>query len=71
MWRLNLTDFRWTWIGGRNVIGSYGIYGTKGVPDGGNLPGARNSMQLHMDPVRQQMFIMGGFGQASTGSPGA
>jgi len=32
---------KWTWMGGSNIVGAAGIYGTQGVAAPGNVPGAR------------------------------
>ncbi len=33
----------WTWIGGSDLAGQIGTYGTKGQPSPSNVPGARDS----------------------------
>ena len=39
MWRY--ANGEWTWMGGSNIAGPSPIYGTQGVPDAANTPGAR------------------------------
>jgi N-acetylneuraminic acid mutarotase len=60
---------RWTWMGGSNVSAQKGIYGTQGVADAGNVPGARNGPAYWMDAAGN-FWIFGGQGFDSTGEPG-
>lgn len=39
----------WTWIHGDNTINAVGIYGTKNMASGLNVPGARRSHTVAMD----------------------
>jgi N-acetylneuraminic acid mutarotase len=39
--RLAAQASEWTWMGGSNTVNQPGVYGTKGVPAAGNVPGAR------------------------------
>jgi hypothetical protein len=42
LWKYNPSTGRWTWMSGSNVKGQIGVYGTKGVSDPTNIPGARD-----------------------------
>ena len=42
LWRYDPATNQWTWMSGSNTINQVGVYGTKGVPDAANVPGARN-----------------------------
>jgi uncharacterized repeat protein (TIGR01451 family) len=41
LWRFNPDTEEWTWMHGSNSVGQPGIYGTKGVSNPVNTPGAR------------------------------
>ena len=41
LWRYNPETNNWTWMKGSNIINETGVYGTKGVADPANTPGAR------------------------------
>ena len=45
LWEFNPSTKEWTWIGGVNTfvtgVGVPGVYGTKGTPAAGNIPGGR------------------------------
>jgi N-acetylneuraminic acid mutarotase len=42
LWRYSLSSGEWTWMSGSNTANQPGVYGTKGVPAAGNVPGARH-----------------------------
>ena len=37
---------QWTWVSGSNTNAKPGTYGTKGVPDAANVPGAHDAQHL-------------------------
>ena len=41
LWKYNITTGLWTWVSGSKEVNQPGIYGTKGVADVNNVPGAR------------------------------
>ncbi len=41
LWRFNITSKEWAWMSGNKTTNQNGVYGTKGVPDKANYPGAR------------------------------
>jgi len=43
LWEFSTATGLWTWMGGSNLQGSGGTYGTLGVAAPGNVPGARDS----------------------------
>jgi hypothetical protein len=51
----------WTWMGGSNSLGQLGVYGTKGVPAAGNVPGGRNSAVSWTD-ASGNFWLFGGYG---------
>ena len=51
----------WTWISGANTINAQGVYGTKGVPAAGNVPGARSGSVSWIDGAGN-LWLFGGYG---------
>jgi PKD repeat protein len=41
LWKYDVSTNEWTWMKGSNVSGQAGVYGTRGVPNISNTPGAR------------------------------
>jgi hypothetical protein len=60
----------WTWISGSNVVNQQGIYGTLGVGDPANVPGARYSASSWCDK-QGNFWLFGGLGKDSTGTSGS
>jgi N-acetylneuraminic acid mutarotase len=61
LWMFNVTTKIWVWVSGNNTINAYGKYGTKGVPDVGNYPGAQHLAILWGD-VQDNLWLFGGQG---------
>ncbi len=61
LWKFNTTSGEWTWIGGSDLVNTPGLYGTKGVPAPGNVPGARSSASAWPDPDGN-IWLFGGIG---------
>jgi N-acetylneuraminic acid mutarotase len=59
----------WTWMGGSDLMGQLGIYGTLGVPAASNIPGSRSGAISWIDHSGN-FWLFGGFGNASAGIPG-
>ena len=59
----------WTWIGGANVAGQSGTYGTISTPDPSNIPGARTWGATWID-ASGNMWLFGGNGYDSAGKLG-
>ena len=57
----------WTWVSGSNVIQQVGVYGTKGVADANNVPGARDGAVSWTDSSNN-LWLFGGNGYDSVGS---
>lgn len=57
---------QWTWVSGTDSLNQAGVYGTQGVPDIGNTPGARVSPSSWTDSSGN-LWLFGGFGIDSTG----
>ncbi|MDD3266490.1 MAG: Ig-like domain-containing protein [Burkholderiales bacterium] len=41
LWKYNPSTNQWTWVSGGNIVNNLGVYGTKGVGNVSNIPGAR------------------------------
>ena len=52
---------QWTWMSGSNTISQTGIYGTKGMPDAANVPGAREDSISWTDGAGN-LWLFGGYG---------
>lgn len=59
----------WIWMSGSSVANVNGIYGSKGVRDIGNMPGARSGSAGWLDS-NGHMWVLGGYGRDSAGNPG-
>ena len=67
LWRNSAGE--WTWIGGSNTPGQRGVYGTLGVADLNNVPGARYGASIWNDSSGT-LWLFGGEGIDSTGGGG-
>ncbi|HLF93860.1 MAG TPA: galactose oxidase [Planctomycetota bacterium] len=56
----------WTWLGGSDVVSQAGVYGTQGIPDPANSPGARADAASWTDATGVH-WLFGGFGYSSGG----
>ena len=61
-----MNDSTWTWISGSNITRQYGVYGEKGIAGIENVPGAREIAVGAYDSLRQEFWLFGGYGYAST-----
>ncbi len=59
LWRYNIVTNEWTWMKGANTVNQPGIYGTKGVPDIANTPGARSAHSSWTD-ANGDFWLFGG-----------
>jgi len=50
---------QWTWMGGSNLYGQVGTYGTQGIPAPGNIPGARDYSGSWIDK-NGNLWLFGG-----------
>jgi len=66
LWKYNGTN--WTWISGSDTRNQIGTYGTKGIPAGTNMPGARDRSISWID-TSDNLWLFGGYGysHSSTG----
>jgi hypothetical protein len=61
VWKYNTAVNEWTWVNGSNIIDQLAVYGTQGVPDANNIPGARYVSSSWKDP-NGEMWLFGGYG---------
>jgi hypothetical protein len=59
----------WTWMGGSNIANQGGAYGTLGIADVGNVPGARSEAVSWTDAA-ENFWLFGGFGYDSVATEG-
>ncbi len=59
LWKYSAGE--WTWMGGANVVGHAGTYGTQGTPAPGNVPGARYQAVTWTDAAGN-FWLFGGLG---------
>jgi N-acetylneuraminic acid mutarotase len=59
LWRYTPSTDLWTWIGGSNIAGANGVYGTQGIAAAGNVPGARDSAMSWTDAAGN-LWLFGG-----------
>ena len=67
LWKF--TNGQWAWMAGSNVTDQAGIYGTRGVTDPTNSPGARVNAATWTDSVGN-LWLFGGSGRDANGTPG-
>jgi N-acetylneuraminic acid mutarotase len=63
------TPTGWAWMGGSNISGAYGVYGTQGVAATSNIPGARYIAVSWVDSF-DNFWVFGGSGNAASGASG-
>jgi hypothetical protein len=59
----------WTWVGGPNIVNQPGIYGTRGVGDSNNIPGARSGSVSWSDGD-SNFWLFGGSSNDGEGNGG-
>jgi hypothetical protein len=64
LWKFDGTN--WTWVSGDNKLHLRGVYGTKGIANDMNKPGARNGGISWIDS-KGNLWLFGGYGYAGTG----
>lgn len=69
LWKFDSVSGQWTWIKGSNQKERSGIYGTQGVADEANVPGARRSCMTWRD-AEGSLWLFGGYGYDSAGNVG-
>jgi N-acetylneuraminic acid mutarotase len=69
LWKYKIATNQWTWVGGANTVNQTGVYGTMGVPDANNMPGARYQSVSWTD-ANGNFWLFGGAGYDSSSSGG-
>ncbi len=69
LWQYNISSGEWIWVSGDNAVNQNGVYGTKGVADINNIPGARYGSASFTDASGNLCFF-GGFGNDGSGNSG-
>jgi N-acetylneuraminic acid mutarotase len=69
LWKYDPGTRLWTWISGSSSGDQAGFYGTKGLADPANVPGARRHALLWVDPART-LWLFGGTGFGSESGHG-
>jgi len=59
LWKYDIQSNEWTWVKGSNQFDQLGTYGTKGVEDINNTPGARNFAVTWTDNINN-LWLFGG-----------
>ena len=59
LWRYDPTEDAWTWVSGSDTFDQPGVFGTRGVPDPGNVPGARTRAVSWID-LEGNLWLFGG-----------
>ena len=60
LWMYNPATNIWTWMNGRNTPGQADVYGTQGVPDPANTPGARKWASATWVDTAGNLWLFGG-----------
>ncbi|MEQ1750745.1 MAG: Ig-like domain-containing protein, partial [Prosthecobacter sp.] len=59
LWKYEPATAAWTWLKGSKAINAITAYGTQGIADSGNTPGARNSAASWLD-TQGNLWLFGG-----------
>ncbi|TGK00315.1 galactose oxidase [Leptospira langatensis] len=66
LWKFD--GVNWTWMGGQNTMNANGVYGTMGVANPSNYPGARQGASGWIDSTGNVWIFGAGPGMPETGS---
>ena len=66
LWRFDPASFEWTWVSGSDTADQSGVYGTKGMADPLNVPGARYWAASCRD-ANAKLWLFGGWAYDSAG----
>ena len=73
LWKFDNASHQWTWMSGSSTFGSVlyppAIYGAKGIPAPGNIPGGRMNTATWTD-TQGRLWLFGGQGYDSSGDTG-
>ncbi|MEO5673748.1 MAG: kelch repeat-containing protein [Chitinophagales bacterium] len=60
LWRFNPSTYEWTWMKGSDISLQPGVYGTQGVADSANTPGAREETTANWADNQNNLWMYGG-----------
>ncbi len=69
LWKFDITSHEWTWTSGYKTLDQNGVYGTMGIPDSANSPGARSGSAFWTG-ADGEFYLFGGSGYPDTGALG-
>lgn len=69
LWKFDISVNQWVWVHGSNSINGNGVYGTIGIANTGNIPGARFGSVYWKDSIGN-FYLFGGRGFPVTGTFG-
>jgi N-acetylneuraminic acid mutarotase len=69
LWRYDPAIGEWTWVSGSDLTYQSGNYGTQGISEPSNVPGARRDAASWLDP-QGRLWLFGGIGQDGAGDYG-
>jgi N-acetylneuraminic acid mutarotase len=69
LWKYNISTKEWTWMHGQDVVDQPAVYGTKGISNTNNRPGARQDASSLVD-ADGNLWLMGGDGLATSSTVG-
>lgn len=67
LWKYNITTNQWTWVSGANIADQNGNYGTKGISNSTNVPGARQAA-LSWTDNSNNLWLYAGYGFPEIGA---
>src|SRR5262249_36600274 len=66
LWKFS--NNQWTWVAGPNTVNHVGVYGSHGVANAANVPGARQNAVTWID-ASGALWLFGGLGWDTASSP--
>jgi N-acetylneuraminic acid mutarotase len=68
LWEYNPATNNWTWIKGSNTVNQIGVYGSLGLANAANTPGARRAAQTF--DYNGNLYLFGGVGYPNSATAG-
>ena len=68
LWKFDIATRQWSWMSGTQTPEASGSYGTKGVADSTNVPGARDAAAAWFD-ASGNFWLFGGIENSPSGDP--
>lgn len=67
LWKFDPKTLMWTWVGGSDMVGQFGIYGAEGSASATNIPGSRSDAAGWTDG-QGNFWLFGGIGLDKDGN---